>query len=447
MDKFLSALFLLSIVIGLLDGHPISVFVLSFLLALGGIHLCHHTESKGQALAYGLLTKVSVVYIILSFFISLVYHEKQEIFIDCYSYIENLNLTQFDIDVNEFLVAGLVRLEDLNVLHEFGYRLFIILSNNYLDGASIFTLTYIHTIFGILSSILIYRLMLLYFDPQNSYKYTLIFALLSPFFVYSTVILRDIIIAFLYLLIFDIVLRDFKVRRIIPILLIMVLVTGCRLYSGLFLFAFLLYYIYKGISGTKYANILIVVGGFFLLGIVSQYILGSDIMAQSKEEIEGYVEYDADRSSGFSAKLAGLPSGAKEIALSIYSQVHPFPFYDLMKLAYNLPTFLLTIIKSVSVLWWYFIFYGLCYALIIKKKIRAYNLLDYMMFAIIAIYIVLNSTQIDVRRIMAVYPIIYLYYVRSFLTYGSNIERRQCNKFLAILYFSLLLVYILFIQK
>ena len=300
--------------------------------------------------------------------------------------------------------------------------------------------------------------MLIFFNPHSSYKYTLTFALLSPFLVYSTVILRDIIIAFLYLLVFDIVLREFKISRIVPILLIIILVTGCRLYSGLFLITsrnilriilrtFLLYYIYKGISHTKYANILIVVGAIVLFGIVSQYVLGSDIMNQSKEEIEGYVEYDADRSTGFSAKLAGLPTGAKELALSIYSQVHPFPFYDLMKLAYNVPTFILAIVKSISVLWWYFIFYGLCYALIIKNKLRAYNILDYMIFVIIAIYIVLNSTQIDVRRIMAVYPLIYLYNIRSFDTLGSSIERKQCNRLLAGLYFSLLLVYIIFIQR
>lgn len=447
MSRFLSSLFALTLLIGLLDSHPISVFLISLLLAFGGIHLCRNTEATGHVLAYKLLSIVSVVYILLAFLISFVYREKQEIFIDCYSYIENLNLTQFDIDVNDFLIAGLVRLEDLNVLHEIGYRLFIIISNNYLDGASIFTLTYIHTIFGIFSSILVYRLMLIFFNPHSSYKYTLTFALLSPFLVYSTVILRDIIIAFLYLLVFDIVLREFKISRIVPILLIIILVTGCRLYSGLFLITFLLYYIYKGISHTKYANILIVVGAIVLFGIVSQYVLGSDIMNQSKEEIEGYVEYDADRSTGFSAKLAGLPTGAKELALSIYSQVHPFPFYDLMKLAYNVPTFILAIVKSISVLWWYFIFYGLCYALIIKNKLRAYNILDYMIFVIIAIYIVLNSTQIDVRRIMTVYPLIYLYYIRSFDTFGSNIERKQCNSLLAGLYFSLLLVYIIFIQR
>lgn len=447
MSKFLTLLLILSIVIGLLDGHLVGVLVISALLAISGIYLCHNTEFKGRFLAQRLLTNVSLLYIILSFLISFVYHVKQEIFIDCYSYIENINLRQFDIDVRDFLLAGFFRLEDLNVLHEFGYRFFIIFSNNCLDGASIFTLTYIHTIFGILSSLLVYRLFLLYFDPRVSYKYTLIFALCSPFLIYSTVILRDIVIAFFYLLVYDIVLRDFKVRSIIPILLLTVLTLGCRLYSGLFLLSFLLFYIYKGISSTRYAKPMIIIAGLIFVGIVSQYVLGSEILTHSQEELNGYVEYDADRSTGFSAKLAGLPSGAKELALSIYSQVHPFPFYELVKLANNAPTLLLSIVKSLSVLWWYFIFYGLCYALFIKKKVFVYNLFDYMLFGIIAIYIVLNSTQIDVRRIMAVYPLIYLYYVRSFVTYGSYIERKQCNKFLTILYFSLLLIYILFIQR
>lgn len=449
MEKIGFPLFLiLTIALGIADNHIVTIAFVSIILFIFGSISCFRTAKMGGNRSFSIFYWVFSVYIITAFFVSFAYLDRRNlIFIDCFGYIRNLGLKSFDLDVETFLLAGLVDLEDLNVLHELGYRLYIIFANNYLDGSSIFTLTYAHTAFGILSSIIVYRILLLYVDSNKAYKLALSFAFLSPFFAYSVVCLRDIIIAYIYLLVFDIVLRKFKLSGIIKLLILLFFALGCRLYSGLFIISFIFYYIYKACYKSKYAKLLISIFIIVTVIVTIKFVVGSDIMQQSQDEITGYVEYDADRADGFSSKLSSLPSGFKETALSIYSQIHPFPFYDTMKLIIGPATFLLASIKSTNTLWWYFIFWGLCYALFLLKKIRIFNMTDYLLLSIIAVFIVLNSTQIDVRRIMAVYPLIYFYYVRCYEVYGTKAELKYCNSLLFKLYFVALLIYIIFIQR
>lgn len=446
--SFLFVLLFSSVILGIIDGHPLGIILISFvmfLLASAFGKRIPHTNKKDY---YNVLSIVTFVYICSAFFASFAYHDQHHaIFPDCYGYINDLKMTAPDRDFGEFLAMGYLDLEDLNVLHEVGYRAFIIFSNNQLDGASIFTLTYLHTIFGILSMGVMYSILLALYPGKLAKKYTLIFSILSPFYLYSVVILRDIIIAYVYILTIDIVIRNFKWIDALKLICFLLLALGCRLYSGLFICSFIFFYFFKYVYYEKKSRILTTALIFVVIAFSCIYILGSDLLTQSTEELSGYVEFDAERSFGFSSRLMGLPSGVKEVAMSLYSQVNPFPFYDMFRLVDTVPLAFIALLKSIFALWWYFIFYGLCYFLFVNKVFRQLSIVDYCLLGIIVVYIVLNSVQIDVRRIMAVYPLIYVYYLRCKINYSNTINVIQTNKILGSIYSLLLLIYLLFIQR
>ena len=117
--------------------------------------------------------------------------------------------------------------------------------NNYLGGITVYGLTICNTIWGVLSSVVLFRILKRRLDLNRAFSLSLVFALCSLFLFYSTVIIRDIIICFFFLVAFDIVDQKFSLSGVIKLLSIVLIVWGIRLYSGLFLIVFLGYYFYK----------------------------------------------------------------------------------------------------------------------------------------------------------------------------------------------------------
>lgn len=430
------------------DGHIIADLLISSFLLFVSYSQVYRLDRQTRSEGCEVWLLVSLVYIASAFIVSIGYRDPtNKVFIDVYSYTRHLTMKQMDLGVTDMIIAGFIDLEDWNVLHELGHRYLIIFCNNHLDGASVYNLTLSHTAFGIISINILFKILSRKFDATKAKKYTLYFAFLSPFFTYSVVIMRDIIIACIYIYIIDLILKEFKYVNVLRILTVIVLCVGIRLYSGLFALVFLVFYIYKKISSSKYSKISLIVVGLAFVIIAGQHIVGSDIFRQSSDELTSYVEYDADRSSGFSSKLVSLPMGFKEIAMSLYSQVHPFPFYDMIRLAKNASIFYLTIIKSISTLWWYYVFFGFIYALFIKKYIKRLSFTQLFLTGIIFLYIILNSVQIDVRRIMAIYPLIYLMYLQIYELYYSPSVLRQVNNNLTLVYSFMLLIYLVIIAR
>ena len=99
---------------------------------------------------------------------------------------------------------------DSNLLYNAYLNVMAVFANTKLDGMTVFGMTLLQTVWGILSSIVLFRILTRHIEVDKAFRYTLIFSLCSLFLFYSTVIIRDIIICFLYLCAFDIVDRKFS---------------------------------------------------------------------------------------------------------------------------------------------------------------------------------------------------------------------------------------------
>ena len=136
-------------------------------------------------------------------------------------------------------------ISDSNALYNSTMDGIAFLGNKYLGGATVFYITLVQTFFGILCSFEIYRILVNYFTPKESSKYAIVFSLLSCFLMYSCVIIRDVIITYFYILGFKVVLKECKATDIFKLGLYLVIITGIRLYSGLFFGVIIMFWVYK----------------------------------------------------------------------------------------------------------------------------------------------------------------------------------------------------------
>lgn len=105
------------------------------------------------------------------------------------------------------------------------------------------------------------------------------------------------------------------------------------------------------------------------------------------------------------------------------------------------------LVSGFSGIFWYFISYGYLFMLFLMRGWRRLSVEDYLLIGIVSIYIILNLAQTDVRRLMAVYPLIYYMYfkLKNDISFNKgNIS--QMNVILLGVYLFLTLTYIIIKQ-
>lgn len=362
---------------------------------------------------------------------------------DSSRYIERyIYKTSFDNDVNWF-VDYYIALGDSNALYNTYLTAIAIFFNGMFGETSVFAMTLSSTIFGIMSISVLYEILLMYVSREKAYRYTLLYAFLSIFFIYSCVILRDIIIVYFFLLAIKIILKPFRVYNLLSLVVFMLLVWGVRLYSGLFYGTFIMLYLYIRFHDTKYRKLALLFFGVFAV-FVFIAVLGSAATTQAIEEIEGYNEFTSDKttaSGGLISNLYKLPMGVQQIAIMFYSQMAPFPSYGLLTVASTFSHFWMVLCVMIYELFWFFVFYTLMASFLFKKTYLNLTYKESFLFLIAIIFILANTAHPDLRRMMPVYPIIYLLYVKvkEYCVSGMWVKRIRQN--LTITYIGLLVVY------
>ena len=253
MNNFVYPIFALIIAsfLSIIDGTPASFCVILLLVILGLLE-CKETKHSAKSYEMKLLGIVTLIYTVSAFVVSRNYLGNHFFLVsDALQYTQWINLLRAEDDYCSIVLDNYLGLLDKNSLHEVFVRLVCIFGNNYLGGTTVFYLTLTHTFFGVLAILAIYRTLLYYYDSRESYKYALVFALCSQFFFYSNVIIRDIVIAFCFARGIEIVLDEFKYRKLIPLCVYCIIAMGVRLYSGLFMFSFVIIYFAKKIEKTR----------------------------------------------------------------------------------------------------------------------------------------------------------------------------------------------------
>lgn len=279
------------------------------------------------------------------------------------------------------------------------------------------------TLIASLIPAMMYSLSRLYFNERTSVIVAILYGFFSFVPYLSSMLLRDVHIALMYIITFYIILERFSFVNIIILVLISIASYYFREQTGIFMVGFTVVYFFNFIHKTITNNtirLLIYLAG--LAGIAGIVFTNQYIMMTFQQTFQSSAEHSSSQASSGSlgAKIAKLPFGLNVVALLGFSQIQPFPpsLIFISKKGMFHFTYLLA-----GVSWffgWGFLLYGLFKRKILFKKI---DLKLGVMFLFSIIYLSLIAVmEFNQRRQMAVYPILYLVMVFSYL--DMNITQR-----------------------
>jgi len=288
-----------------------------------------------------------------------------------------------------------------------------------IDGSySIIAQKFFSPFIGGMFSVVLYSTIKYQFkDTVFSINATIAYALFTAVFMYSTVVLRDIDIALTYMIFIYIFLQNNSIRNFILLIFIAFLTFNLRSESGLVLYGLTMLYaflIVKNLDNQLIRILFYIVIFINLLAVL--YLLNIVNMVSSKVEniqVARGAAVNVTKDS-FSLVFDKLPIGLSHIVKTMFGQLNPFPLFK------NFAEFPLIL----QGLFWPFIDLILLYT-VIHKEVRA--LLDekikILLIVAIVILLLMSSEPLP-RRMMSVYPIIYITALYGFF----NIPKDKIKK-------------------
>lgn len=326
-----------------------------------------------------------------------------------------------------------------------GYVCFIgiiaYLAERYFDGNNLLLQLIGSVSFGTFISVILYKIFLLYFNSQKSFKYALLYSLCSAVAYYSFKYYRDIHIAFFYILSLYVVLNRISIKGIIILLCNIVIVWQMRREHGIFLIVFLAYNIFFSIKKNPLVTIL-----FFVILTVVFFVYFVDVFdsimrSMADYEVRSYLS-DGLKENSFGAIIYRFPSPFKEALLVINSQIQPFPSWHLLEDSKNIYSAIVSLIEIVRGVFWFVIVCSIFVWLFAYKAMKKVPLnFKYLMF-IVLVFLFANTSNMTERRLICVYPIIFLLYVwlkEKVIHYKAYFTTK---KNVVYLYISLCLIYV-----
>lgn len=314
----------------------------------------------------------------------------------------------------------------------FGYLIPFGYLSSYLGANFYISMQFTTLLIASLSSTIIFKLLVInqiYY--KKAYKYTLIICLFSVLFFYSTQLLRDINVMFLYLLgIYFTFKKDFSIINLIKIFLVIIASCTLRIETGLYLFYLVPLYLLLTVQYSKNKSIPIVMSfivvtiGIIFLGAYFNQVL--NVFSQNNE-----IYLQSDKGSGVVGNLQGIPLIGKILSI-VYNVLQPLPFWGTYEATlednrpeiFNIMTFPLSF---ASLLNWTTLFFILAFLFHSKTRLRVLGFISsplryHLYFGFIFLYI--QSAVIDQRRLMAYYV---MFYILFFIIY-NNISLRERNE-------------------
>lgn len=245
------------------------------------------------------------------------------------------------------------------------------------------------------------------YEGKRINKSIALFAILSPILCYSCQIIRDVQICFLYTLLFYLVVKPKIKLRVVWLLLLILITYFYRYESGLFALLFLGLLLVKNVYETKSSGYKILLFGFIMLGIV--FILGyvESIMTDTLYRYNERALELAD-SDSLGMKLAQLPFPFDVLGKMAFGQILPFPCWA--PLTGGESYSLLRIIECFFPFFWIPVLLSLLYTLVVLRK-RVPSFTSMVILFGFGYILLCSASTYDTRRVMAVYPILYSYYV------------------------------------
>lgn len=437
-NSTLIVLSLLAILVTSIYDNSLASFCGGILILCLGLLFCLSIRKKYRSGALRTLFVVTPVYVILGYFFSLSFDQERFFGVsDSMRYLQYYQGSTTYFKGIEYLYETYWGFTDNNGLYNSYVQFWAAIGNLHLGGATVFYMTLAQTLFGILCSIVLYNITTR-INSDTAAKNAILFSCCSIFLFYSSVIVRDITVAFFFLLALDLFNKEFSFLRLVLLVCFGFIVWGIRLYSGLFYFIFPLTYLYLQITRNVSKQLTIIV--LFVLGLLVMPIVATtSIGEQTQAEIEIREEFAQSRNeNGLFNKLSHLPPGVKQVSLTLFSQIAPFPPFGLLQKAGDFSQAIMGGVSFVYEIFWFFIFFTVAYLCIINGSFKLLLREDVVILIIALLYIIVNTAHTDIRRMMPVYPIIYVAYLKL-LQIVPKVEIKNAKSLLRLLYAALLI--------
>lgn len=284
-----------------------------------------------------------------------------------------------------------------------------------------------------------YGISRVYFSEKESINISLIYGFFSFLPYLSGILLRDVHIALMFILTIYIILEKFSILNICLLFLVVIESFFLRPQTGVFMMGFISIYLFvfiRKVVLNKYVEFFIYFT-FILLALIiilnsPLFDMFNQISNSSAERVSSSVS-----SNSLGAKMSKLPFGLNVIAQFGFSQIQPFPPAWIFK-GQNRGYFeLWYLISAIS---WFFGWGFLIYGIFTKKILKNKDLKIKLMFYLAIIYLVLIAIiEFNQRRQMAVYPIVYLLMVFSYMEMTIS-ERTKIWISMGLFYISLVIL-------
>ena len=185
-----------------------------------GCFLCLSVDKSHKNGAFKTLFLVAPVYFVVAYIFSLSFDQGSNYVVsDSMRYLQYYqNSTEYFRGI-DYLIDTYLKFSDNNGLYNSFIQYWAAVGNLHFGGATVFYMTLSQSLFGILSSIILYRIIARRY-PEKAVKYAVTFSCLSLFLFYSSVIIRDITMCVFFLYALDYLTQPFRLRRFVLLIIL-----------------------------------------------------------------------------------------------------------------------------------------------------------------------------------------------------------------------------------
>lgn len=239
---------------------------------------------------------------------------------------------------------------------------------------------------------------------KDPFRYSLIYVICSVFFYYSSLILRDAPIALFYMIAFSYLFSNEQVKKHFVFILLIAVTYLIRPQNGFFL---LLFYLISFFSNKKTRTSVAVVTAAAI--IISYISIRLDII-EALERNMLYAEMNIDQETeGFINMLDKLPPIISDVSKTIYIHISPIPVWFFMGFKdVNESNNIMTFPRMIGVIYNFIVLGGVVYGVLRYRKFK-FDVKKTLVFLAAFLYLLLQTSSTEQRRIMICYPLIFLF--------------------------------------
>jgi hypothetical protein len=253
-------------------------------------------------------------------------------------------------------------------------------------------------------------------------------------------ILRDLPVALTYIIFFWVILQKVSVKNILILFSVSFFSYYLRDETGLFLIGMSSVYLVASFNQLGKNNFIKIILTLGLLIIGSIIFFGTDLHTILLRVFDSSQKDGLSKASGdsFGAKIMTLPFGLNILGMTIFSQMQPFPAW--VNFDRDGIIFLL---ESISSILWFIVWGYILYGIVKLKILASIDIKLKVLFYFAIIYTtILGSSDMVVRRMIAVYPILFLIAVLTYLNLTNGTKKFILNRML-LAYVFLIIIFIL----